>query len=156
MGRRINELSRWLVWLSLAILLLAVAGCQRDDLPGTGPGLTPEDPLDLAGTSWSLRLLNDNEPLEGTEITLTLEETTAGGSSGCNSYGGDYSIGPGGSLEFSELTQTLIACEEPPGVMEQEDAYLAALRQAASYQVVADMLEIQNQAGETTLVFEQQ
>jgi heat shock protein HslJ len=156
MFRRINRLSRWFAWLALAILLAAVAGCQRDDLPGTGPEVIPEDPPDLAGTAWSLRLLNDNEPVEGTQVTLIFEATTAGGDTGCNSYGGDYTTGPGGSLEFGELTQTLILCEEPEGVMEQESAYIETLRQAATYQVVADMLEIQNQAGETTLVFEQQ
>lgn len=37
--------------------------------------------------------------------------------------------------------------------MEQEAAYIAALRSAASYQVMDDRLEIDNAAGETNLVF---
>jgi len=37
--------------------------------------------------------------------------------------------------------------------MEQEATYIEALRRAASYRVVDDRLEIDNAAGEMTLVF---
>lgn len=70
--------------------------------------------------------------LPGTTITLTIEDGTASGSAGCNTYSGpvtpvdDYfKIGP--------LATTRMACGDPPGIMEQEAAYLQALEAVNGY-----------------------
>ena len=154
MFRQKNGFRKLAAWAGLFLLLVAAAGCMQ--LPDTGALETPGDQEPLSGTQWVLVRLNDREPVPGTEVTLSFEETTAGGSTGCNSFGGDYETGPGGSLSFSELTQTLIACEEPEGVMDQESEYLDLLRLAATYRISGDQLEIQNAAGETVLVFDRQ
>jgi heat shock protein HslJ len=46
-----------------------------------------------------------------------------------------------------------MACLDPEGIMEQEDAYLAALQSAAAYRLVDERLQIENAAGEAVLVF---
>jgi hypothetical protein len=45
-------------------------------------------------------------------------------------------------------------CSEREGVVEQEAACIEALRDAASYRVTDDRLEIADASGETTLVLE--
>jgi heat shock protein HslJ len=77
---------------------------------------------------------------------------------GCNGYGGGrdsgkYIVTDDGSLKIPQLAVTLQLCVEPKGIMEQEAAYIEALRNAAVYRVMDDRLEITNAAGETTLVF---
>jgi heat shock protein HslJ len=39
------------------------------------------------------------------------------------------------------------------GAMEQEQEYLNTLKEVASFQTIADRLQMQNQAGRTILVF---
>lgn len=79
---------------------------------------------------------------------------------------GRYKATDGGDLWIPALSVTMKACVrlEPNGdasqlaepknaIMEQERVYLAALRNATAFRVVDDQLEIDNAAGETTLVF---
>ncbi len=118
----------------------------------------PGAPADLVGTEWVLISLNGNSLIEGTEISLYFEEAFLGGSMTCNGYGagpdsGQYSATDDGTLTIPMIAVTVQLCSEPKGIMEQEAAYIEALRSAAAYRVVDDRLEIDNAAGETTLVF---
>jgi len=78
---------------------------------------------------------------------------------GCNGYGGGpdsgkYTATDDGTLTIPhEIAVTVQLCSEPKGIMEQEAAYIEALRSAAAYWVMDDRLEIANAVGETTLVF---
>jgi heat shock protein HslJ len=71
--------------------------------------------------------------IEGSQITATFSGGTVSGSAGCNNYTGtvtpvaDY-------FTIGGLAVTQQACAEPAGVMEQEQAYLAALEATAGYQ----------------------
>jgi hypothetical protein len=47
-----------------------------------------------------------------------------------------------------------MACTDPPGVMEQEASYQSRFGQIVAYRVVDGRLQLQDAAGETTLVFE--
>jgi heat shock protein HslJ len=132
--------------LAMVVLLLAVSGCSQ------GGEKSPS----LIGTGWKLVELNGSEPLQGTDITLIFEDNNAGGSSGCNSYGGEYKSEPDGKLQFGEIAQTLMFCMEPEGVMDQEAEYSSLLQQAASYRIADDRLEIQDQSGETILKYGKQ
>ena len=76
---------------------------------------------------------------------------TAGGDTGCNSYGGDYTV-EGDTLSFGEMVSTLMACEDQ-AVMAQEQAYLAALQSAARFEVAADHLTIWYDEGSSQLTF---
>jgi heat shock protein HslJ len=139
--------------LGLLILLigftLSVVGCA----------ISEKTPTDLVGTQWVLVSLNGESLLEGTEITLNFEKEFLGGFMGCNGYGGGpdsgkYIATDDGTLTIPhQIAVTVQLCSTPEGIMEQEAAYIEALRSAASYRVVDDRLEIDNAAGETILVF---
>lgn len=60
----------------------------------------------------------------GSRITLKVDETKAGGSAACNTYGGTIQVN-GGSVAISALSMTEMACQED--LMASEAAYLAAL-----------------------------
>jgi heat shock protein HslJ len=139
--------------LGLLMLLigftLSVVGCA----------VSEKTPTDLVGAQWVLVSLNGESLIEGTEITLNFEKEFLGGFMGCNRYGGGpdsgkYIVTDDGTLTIPhQIAVTVQLCSTPEGIMEQEAAYIEALRSAASYRVVDDRLEIDNAAGETILVF---
>jgi heat shock protein HslJ len=88
--------------------------------------------------------------LPGTEITLAFVEDRIGGSSGCNQYGGTVEVNAN-SIEVGELMSTMMACEEK--VMQQEQAYLAALGEAATYEASSETLAMANSQGQMILSF---
>jgi heat shock protein HslJ len=63
--------------------------------------------------------------VEGHPITLSLTDDGAGGTSACNSYGGEYVVSDE-RISFSDLTQTEMGCL-PAEVMESERVYLEGL-----------------------------
>jgi heat shock protein HslJ len=114
---------------------------------------------ELVGTEWMLTSLNGEGPIEDTEISLYFEPEFLGGKMTCNGYGGTpdcgkYSAGANGVLRWPEccFCVTVQLCSEPPGVMEQEAAYIEALRSVSTYRVVDSRLELDNAAGETILI----
>lgn len=161
---------KWIFALMLGVL--AISACTAGGAAGepTEPPITEEPttevqesatpeptPLpteginDLAGTSWVLTQINGAAPVEGSKITLVFEDMTLGGQA-CNGYGGDYTANSG-TLTVGELISTLMACPEPAGVMEQETAYHAALREATRYVIAGDQLTLGTEANPSTLVF---
>ncbi len=105
---------------------------------GTTDGTLPvEPPAGAADGSQfvvaSFGPVGAEEPvLAGTQITATFDAAEVFGSAGCNDYAGtltpvdDYfTVGP--------LITTQKACAEPAGIMEQEQAYLAALQGTSGY-----------------------
>jgi heat shock protein HslJ len=132
--------------LALILGALILSGC----VPGAAD--------DLVGSEWVLLSLNGNSLIEDTDITLYFEEELLGGSAGCNGYGGGRDSGryvatDKGTLTIPQLAVTVMFCSEPEGIMEQEEAYIRALHDAATYQVIEGRLEIADANGETTLVF---
>ena len=72
--------------------------------------------------------------LAGTRITARFADGSVAGAAGCNSYNAAYTLTGGpDTLRIGPVAATRMACAEPPGVMEQEAAYLAALPTAQSY-----------------------
>jgi len=107
-------------------------------------GGTGGDPLN--NTSWELAAIGEQSPLAGTTITLSFEDGLAGGTSGCNSYGGAYQVN-GDKIEFQEFEATLMACLDT-GVMEQETAYLGTLGEAQRFEMSEGQLQIYGSGGE--------
>lgn len=112
----------------------------------------------LVGTEWVLTSLDGSGLIEDTRITLDFDKESLGGFAGCNRYGGGrdsgkYSATGDGALTIPQLAVTVQLCSSPKGVMEQEKAYVEALRSAASYRVLDNRLEIADAVGETKLVF---
>ncbi len=121
-------------------------------LTACSPGASSQ----LAGTSWKLVSLDGNtqvgEALGGQSVTLGFTSgAEAGGSAGCNSFGAKYEASSNGSISFSEIISTLMACTQE-GVGEVETAYLDVLNAAEHYEVSATSLTITG--GGHTLVFE--
>ena len=119
--------------LLTALLLLASLGACAGSTGG------------LDGSAWEWIELDGAPPIAGTTLTIAFEEGSAGGAAGCNTYGASYRL-QDESLTFSEIASTLMACMEP-GVMEQESAFLAFLRDARTFAVKDDFLYIYNEAG---------
>lgn len=123
--------------------------------------LPAEAPPAQVGTSWHLLTYADDNRtrvsiLPGTTITLIFDdEKNFTGSAGCNHYGGSYRV-DGETFSTDSIFRTEMYCLEPEGVMEQEDAYLAALEAAAAYKVDAEgRLILFDASGMPVLFYEQ-
>ena len=83
-------------------------------------------------------------PLPGTEMTAVFRFTTVGGSAGCNTYQGPYSL-IAGAVAIGPLATTRIAC--PDDVMAQETAFLAAMQGVARVESRGQTLQLQDRDG---------
>jgi heat shock protein HslJ len=120
----------------------------------------------LEGSQWALISLNGDSLIEGTTITLTFADGYVNGLAGCNAYrplstGSDagqfrYKATEEGKLIIPAFAITEKDCPTPVGVMQQEQAYIEALRGAAFFRMLDDRLEIDDAGGVTTLVFTRQ
>jgi heat shock protein HslJ len=131
-----KSFSRSLLIACLGILLLSACGSSD---------------LDLDGTVWQLVSINAGTPIEGTEITLRFEDGRVKGSSGCNTYEGDYTFGDDGEFQAGPIAVTEMACLDPAGVMDQEVEYLRILQGAGT--LARDDTELTIEGGGNTLVF---
>jgi heat shock protein HslJ len=110
----------------------------------------------LEGTPWRLDSYVNTQGesvgvMPDTEITAQFEAGEISGSAGCNRYFGSYDV-DGDKLTIGPLASTEMYCY-PDEVMDQEMAYLAALGDAASFNVEGDRLDLADSAGQTILVF---
>lgn len=133
---------------TLVILALMLTACGP-----TGNG--GEEPARLDGTSWVLQTMDGQAPLEGTTITAEFADREISGTSGCNSYFGDYTL-DGKTIELGMIGATEMACMEPEGVMEQETTYLETLRSVKEVELTGDQLEMVDDSGDVVLRFERQ
>lgn len=111
----------------------------------------PTNPL--AGKTFLLTDLNAAPIVTDTTITITFNaDGTLGGSGGCNNYNGRYTANSG-QITVSELAQSNAFCPAPAGVMEQESAYINALRAAATFEFPdrSTQLIVRNAAGQEIL-----
>ncbi len=103
----------------------------------------PADLLPLMGISWRLVWYGEGaSPLDGTEISLAFRiDGTLTGDAGCNDYSSHYRT-DGERLLLGPIAQTAKACLGPDGVMNQEAAYLDAIRQSAAFTTTLTSLEL--------------
>ena len=118
--------------VALAFAVFVAACDATESSPRESPEPTPAG--DLGGTSWILRGIAGVEPAG--ESTLTFEAGGAGGSTGCNTFRGEYAV-DGSSLVFSPLATTKRACADP-ALMDQESAVLDALAGVTSWELGGD------------------
>ena len=116
-------------FLSIAFLLVLLSAC----------GALPAASDSMDGTSWELYAISKHRPIEDSNITIAFEDGQVSGSSGCNSYGGEYQIS-GKNIEFGMLISTLMACDEP--IMEQESSFMQMLGDAHRFELVDGQLQI--------------
>lgn len=117
-----------------------------------------EDGADQPEGSWRVtEVLHDggvSTLLAGTEITAEFAtDGSLSGSGGCNSYGGDYEIDDS-EIQILELVATRMACLTPKGLMEQEQAYFDALREATRFRLEGGGLSLLSARGTVTVSFE--
>lgn len=159
--------NRRVATVALVWFLLTLPGCIRPESPATPPatstpGASEEAPAAeanaaaLENSQWHLTLFGapdaETPVLPGNTITLAFgADGQAGGSSGCNTYGGSYEV-QGDQVRFGEMVSTLMACADQ-GVMDQEMAYLAALQSAGRFEVNDDMLRIWYDNEQGVLIF---
>jgi heat shock protein HslJ len=145
----------------LFVIALLLAACGPAPAPDMSPlpeatKETPGTPLAaaaLTGTEWILSGLQGDTPLEDAAPTVVFyPDSYMEGSAGCNSFGSDYTIS-GQTFQAAEIHQTRFECEAPPGIMDQDRAFLEALAQIATYQATEEQLTFQDAAGEMILTF---
>ena len=66
------------------------------------------------------------------------------GSAGCNTYSAPYTV-DGNKIKIGLAISTMMMCAQP--VMEQEQQYLAAIQQAATYNIQGTRLELRSADG---------
>jgi heat shock protein HslJ len=138
----------------------AVAGDNLQLNLGSGGDQMLMSPLpipSLVGTNWQASSYNNGRGgvqslLSGTEITAVFtDDGQISGSAGCNRYFGPYQSG-GESLKIGPLASSRILCE-PPAVMDQEHAFLAALEAATQYQFENGRLVLRDASDATQAIF---
>lgn len=92
-------------------------------------------------------------PLARTELTARFDDGELSGNAGCNGYGAGYRA-ERGTIEIEQPISTQMACLRPAGVMEQEQAYLAALPLAASYRIEGETLTLLTAEGTIVATYE--
>ena len=131
--------------------LLTLFACASDDAAG---GATTGG--DLTGVTWvldhaSMMTLADTVPT-GVRIDIAFGATDVHGQAACNSYGGGYEAdASAGSLSFSDLASTQMACDPP--LMDLESAYLGAIGDVTGYQVTGDQTGLVLTGGTAALTF---
>ncbi|MFC1977673.1 DUF4382 domain-containing protein [Chloroflexota bacterium] len=111
----------------------------------------------LEDTKWVLQSYGETgnltDVLADTEITAEFvsSEGTVKGSASCNTYFGSYEVDSNQLSIPGPIGATEMYCADPEGVMDQEQAYLAILQLAGSYEINGDELRIN--CGSQDLIF---
>jgi heat shock protein HslJ len=100
---------------------------------------------DLVGKTWFLQTITKGRAapqpiLQGSQITIFFDPNGAfSGNAGCNSYAGTWTSSDDGtsmSLTLGQVSNMI--CDDPPGVMEQEQDYLTSLPLVTSFAIGDD------------------
>ena len=106
----------------------------------------------LAGTTWEVVAYNNGKEavvsvINSTQITADFDaDGQITGTAGCNNYFASYET-DGERISIGQAGATLMVCNEPAGIMEQEQLYLAALETAARYRIDGDTMEMRTADG---------
>jgi heat shock protein HslJ len=111
--------------------------------------------VSLEGTPWKLVSYLDSkgqtvQALPDSEVTATFQDGRVAGRDGCNQYNGTYKV-TGNVLTIKLGASTMMACD--PKIMDQAQAYLAALSSSATYQITGKQLQITNGGGKVAVTF---
>ena len=142
---RDRSLRSWPI-LALILLVATVAvACGSAAVSGS-----PGPAVQLDGTSWKAILVVGQPPVAGREPTATFAGGRIQGTTGCNQYGGDYTL-TGDSIAFGPLMSTMMGCDAAIG--EVEGRFNKALSGARSASIDAEgRLVIDGTAGAVTFL----
>ena len=116
-----------------------------------GADLVKVSAADLDGTGWTLLELKDGQPaLADAAVTINFGDGKMGGSGGCNSYTGSFSLDEVNPfiMTTGPVAATRQACPDPAGA--QETAYFTALEGVSQWAYVFGRLALyyQDDSGE--------
>lgn len=117
---------------------------------------TPLQTADLVGPEWQVQAYNNGRQavvsvMTGTTMTASFgADGSVTGSGGCNRFNGSYTR-TGDTLSIGPLATTRIACAQP--IMDQENAYLAALQASTTLELRASQLRLGDASGATQVLF---
>ncbi len=132
-----------LILIIAVITGLTLASCST---------LTGSEEADLRGTNWKLISYGGKLPIAGKSMTANFDGKELSGSASCNHYFGAYQI-KGDQIRVEGLGWTEMACMDPEGIMEQEQAIMNMLSNSDTFTLQGDRLEIITTTGEG-LIFE--
>lgn len=113
---------------------------------------TNTNPTQIIGTDeWHLTQLNGTA-ITTPVVTMQLTDTTIGGQGFCNSYHGPLTIN-GNTIKLDNLASTRKMCVED-GVMQQEQAYFAALTATTHVALSGTQLQFLDANNTVVLVFD--
>lgn len=102
------------------------------------------------GGGWRLVNLNGAAIIPGTEITAVFGDGgRLSGSSGCGAYSAAYQLN-GSSLAVGSLSGSGQVCDQPAGIMQQEQLYQTVLAAASGYTLEGNQLTIRSARGQLT------
>ena len=138
----------------LALPFLVACAAPR----ATEPEPVPREPAaawrEVVASEWRLVALEGSPPIAGVDVTLAFDgEGRMSGTTGANRYFASVERTGESGLVVGEAGSTRMFRGEPPGIMEQEGRYLAALARVRGYRVVEERLELLAD-GAPLLVFE--
>ncbi len=121
--------------------ILVQQGGQR---PGRAKPAAQTGAAGLEGVDWKLVALGGAPALERPDgqqahFVLNAERKSLSGSTGCNRFAGGFEL-PHGGLSLTAGGMTMMAC--PEDVMQQEQAFLEALKATTGYRVADGSLEL--------------
>lgn len=141
------KVSRLLLGITLLVSSSTFIAAQNQSISAGNP---------LADTEWMLTSFgvgNVGNPLiAGTTITLKFgSDGRVGGSGGCNSFGGNYSVS-GNTVSISRVISTRRACVNA-GMNQQEQRFLRALESVETFRLSGNSLVIFHDDGRNRLQF---
>ena len=113
--------------------------------------------VSLDGSSWSLMSYKDNtgetvNVLPRSTTTVLFQANQVTGIAGCNNFNATYQT-TRNKLSFGPVATTRKVCNTPLGIMQQENAFLAALDSTVSYKLNRSSLNLIDSRGNTLLTF---
>ena len=108
------------------------------------------------GSQWWAVSINGSEVIDNTYLSLYLHtDGSVRGNTGCNHYGGSYSVNTTNMKIFSgdDGFKTNLGCAEEV-INKQEDIYLDGLRNATSYYIIGNFMELRDSSNNTLIIFE--
>lgn len=121
---------------------------------GTVIDFAAEPPAQLEGVTWNVTGFNNNRHavvglIGDAPITLSFEQGTLSGNSGCNTFRALYTV-DGNSIKIGSAGTTRKACAEEHMVQERE--FLAALESAVTWSLEGGVLDMHRADGERALM----
>lgn len=101
---------------------------------------------ELEGTTWIVEMLEGVAIRPGTVVTLSLADGIVSGVAGCNRYRAPCEF-RADRVAVGPALSTRRLCQEPEGVMAQEQQFLRALETVEQVRTAGDLLELRTGDG---------